>query len=1104
MHYNLSKVIIKDMAKLPGTWKRGVDLYHDKKVYIEAGLNTKEVRGVVTSSNVNELTLKFSNLGDLTMSKCTCQQKQQVNGVCQHTIALLLQLLDEGNILKRADESVLPWPFNDPTLYKSTQKEEDDYLKIKAILNRVNTNEKTDEEIENERAEKRVNKRINAFRRVKNYGLKATIDLEVHLVFSEVTYFQGFSAALWFRIGEDRLYKVSDLHQLLEAIRQQEKVKYGVKFTFDGAKHEFAPIHEQLFNTLSEMIEDNQLQRQNLLKKQYIYLTDYWLEQILILMEHESVFVDYENQVVPLRVHRQLPDLHFSISQSDEQSFDINQHNLSLYTDMNGRGRVLYDKEGNVFMVPREHQQAVMKTFDGFARREQLTLPVSHLQSVMDTVLPTIRSIGDVDFDAKVVSRINEHPLDKRVYLDYVGKQFIIRIELGYGKTVINPLSDHVRNLPEGQALVRQFSEEQKFLRNFSKRFYFHRDGELRILREVDMFRFITEDLNRIRKVARVFTSERFESKQIVKPKEVTQNIRISQNNDFLEYSIEIEGVSREELSKVLRAYKEKKKYYVLNDGNFLLLKDLKMEAVESVAKTFGIKSKAFKDTIELPMTAAYYLEHHMAEQADINRSEAFENLVSAIKEPDLTVFDVPESLKDTLRDYQTTGFNWLCSLAKLNMGGILADDMGLGKTLQVLSYILHQKEKGNKKSILIIAPTSLIYNWASEIEKFTPSLTYKIVHGAKDEREKMIKEAEEDIIITSYALIRRDEVHYREKAFMSIILDEAQHIKNDGSVGAKAVKRLKANHKFALTGTPVENHLGEFWSIFDFVLPGHLGTRLRFRTNFEKPIVQDGNQEQAASLLKLIDPFILRRLKKDVLDELPEKMESVQYVSMTTEQEQIYAATVAGVKEENADQPFNQVRMKYLAALTRLRQICSHPSSYLDNYYGESGKLDALRELLSELNSGGHRTLVFSQFTSVLKVLMENLNVDAFYLDGSTPIEQRHEMINRFNEGERDVFFISLKAGGTGLNLVGADTVIHFDPWWNPAVEDQASDRVYRIGQQRKVHIIKLITKDTIEEKILKLQDRKKALIDQVIKPGETFIQQLTEDEIRSLFDES
>ncbi|MDD2503727.1 MAG: DEAD/DEAH box helicase, partial [Clostridia bacterium] len=452
----------------------------------------------------------------------------------------------------------------------------------------------------------------------------------------------------------------------------------------------------------------------------------------------------------------------------------------------------------------------------------------------------------------------------------------------------------------------------------------------------------------------------------------------------------------------------------------------------------------------------------------------------------------------------------WLKTLSHYGLGGILADDMGLGKTLQILTLLLSDKEEGSSQPSLVIAPTSLIYNWEDEVQKFVPELTTVIITGTKAERKKLLRKIQDvDLVITSYPLIRRDKEDYGEYSFRYCIIDEAQHIKNPRSQTAKSVKSIGAKYRFALTGTPIENSLTELWSIFDFVMPGYLFSHSKFVTTYEKAIVKDQDKEASEELAAHIRPFVLRRLKNDVLKELPEKIESKMMTELTEEQKKVYLAYLVRARGEIFSEidrsGYEKSHIRILSAITRLRQICCHPGMFLEDYKGGSGKLQQLEEIVPDALAGGHRILLFSQFTSMLKLIqlrMEKLRIPFFYLDGATEAQERNHLVKRFNEGDRKIFLISLKAGGTGLNLTGADMVIHFDPWWNPAVEEQASDRAYRIGQQKVVHVMRLITRGTIEEKIEKLKEKKRSLADAVIRPGETLVSKLSREEIMALFD--
>lgn len=403
----------------------------------------------------------------------------------------------------------------------------------------------------------------------------------------------------------------------------------------------------------------------------------------------------------------------------------------------------------------------------------------------------------------------------------------------------------------------------------------------------------------------------------------------------------------------------------------------------------------------------------------------------------------------------------------------------------------------------LVVAPTSLVYNWEAEIKKFTPHLKTIVLSGGKDDRKKQAEDLEGiDVLIASYAQVRRDIEWLEQFSFRFCILDEAQQIKNAASVGASAVKRLHAQSRFALTGTPMENHPGELWSIFDFVLPGYLMDQNDF-------MQRHGDGSDSDLLAKKIRPFLMRRLKREVLAELPEKIEHRIVAELTPEQRNVYLATLAQVKKELDEtirnEGMDKAHFRMLAAITRLRQICCHPGMFLEGYEGGSGKMELLMELVGEQVENGHRILIFSQFTSMLGIIRENLNqagIKSLYLDGNTPPQDRLKLTEQYNKGDAPVFLISLRAGGYGLNLTAADTVIHYDPWWNPAVEDQATDRAHRIGQTRAVHVIRLIAHDTIEEKVSELQMRKKELIDLVVTPGEVLPSALSAKDIRALFD--
>jgi SNF2 family DNA or RNA helicase len=451
----------------------------------------------------------------------------------------------------------------------------------------------------------------------------------------------------------------------------------------------------------------------------------------------------------------------------------------------------------------------------------------------------------------------------------------------------------------------------------------------------------------------------------------------------------------------------------------------------------------------------------------------------------------------------------WLEFLRVNRFGGILADEMGLGKTLQTLAFLKSVVERRTENQpSLIVCPTSLVFNWVAEAAKFTPELKVIALHGAK--RGELFEEIPRtDLAVTSYALIRRDADLYRGIEFDTVVLDEAQHIKNRQTQNAQAVKAIRAKNKFVLTGTPIENSVLDLWSIFDFLMPGYLGSATDFKERYEAPIVRENNAEAKTRLARRIRPFLLRRLKTEVAKDLPEKIEQVSFCELTAEQQEVYQQVLESSRQEISSavgqQGLQKSRMVILTALLRLRQVCCDLRllKLEGATEGNSGKVELFGELLQEVIDGGHRVLVFSQFTEMLKLLKEQLagqSIEYAYLDGST--RDRAKVVEDFQMAEKvPVFLISLKAGGVGLNLTAADTVIHFDPWWNPAVEAQATDRAHRIGQTRVVTSYKLITKGTVEEKILNLQNKKRELIQSTLSGEEQLANSLTWEEIQGLF---
>ncbi|MDR0949730.1 MAG: DEAD/DEAH box helicase, partial [Lachnospiraceae bacterium] len=537
----------------------------------------------------------------------------------------------------------------------------------------------------------------------------------------------------------------------------------------------------------------------------------------------------------------------------------------------------------------------------------------------------------------------------------------------------------------------------------------------------------------------------------------------------------------------------KKKKFYRLKNGDFVNMEGEGIGALMELKAGLNLTDKQLRsDTIRIPKYRALYLDAELKEWQSLRltKNKAFRALVRNMKTVEDNDYEIPASLRDILREYQKRGFLWLKTLKNNGFGGILADDMGLGKTLQVIAFLLsEQQEEVENRRCLIISPASLVYNWNNEIEKFAPQLSSKMVVGTASERRKIIESIQPgDIMLTSYDLLKRDIEYYQGISFAYQVIDEAQFIKNHNTQAAKAVKMVEADFKLALTGTPVENRLSELWSIFDYLMPGFLYAYQRFRGELETPIVAAQDREAVSRLQKLIRPFVLRRLKKDVLADLPDKLEENVYAKPEGEQQKLYDAHVKRLQlmlDKQTDEEFRTSKIQVLSELTRLRQLCCDPGLLYEDYQGNSAKTDMCLDLIRNAVNGGHKILLFSQFTSMLERLNKQLREEdiSFYtLTGATSKEKRKELVEAFNRDDTSVFCISLKAGGTGLNLASADIVIHYDPWWNLAVQNQATDRAHRIGQQNVVTVYKLIVKGSIEENIIRLQDMKKELAEQIL----------------------
>ncbi len=623
-----------------------------------------------------------------------------------------------------------------------------------------------------------------------------------------------------------------------------------------------------------------------------------------------------------------------------------------------------------------------------------------------------------------------------------------------------------------------------------------------------EVFGFLDERLEELRSRGTLFISD--DLKHIIPRHTKRLGVKISYRSGLIDLSIDTEE-DEETLREILSQYKINKKYYKMQDGSFIKA-GKPLDDLISLVLDLGLRPDDLADMeIEVPRYRMSLINHFIEQSSNlyIESDERYGELVKKFQEPDEEAHVIPEEIDGILREYQREGVKWLNHLCDNHFGALLADEMGLGKTVQVIAFLASRKGSGRT---LIVCPASLIYNWHHEIKRFAPNLNPVMVVGNFDVRKRIIESSkEDDVLITSYDLQKRDIEIYEKLSFFCEVVDEAQFIKNANTQASVGVKAMRSTFRIALTGTPIENRLGELWSIFDYILPGYLYTYRRFKNSFEAIISHkvetkeedDAKNEAMEKLRMLISPFVLRRAKANVLNDLPEKMEKVYYAPLEAEQRKEYLARALELKKmvtASTDESFSANRFDILASLMRLRQICCSPVLASDMYEGNSAKEDMCIDLIRYAIDEGHKVLLFSQFTSMLDILCKRLDgemIDHFLLTGETPKEERLEMVSRFQEEDVPVFCISTKAGGTGLNLTAADIVILYDPWWNTAVENQATDRAHRIGQTHKVTVYRLIVQDTIEEKIIALQKNKQDLAETVLGGSEMANASLTREQM-------
>jgi SNF2 family DNA or RNA helicase len=1012
-------------------------------------------KAIVKGTHYYEVLLKFRG-NTLTAFNCTCPYVRQYNSMCKHVVAALLYIHKNKGDLKR------PW-----------------------AIKRKDVEAEVLSELFSKSGEK-----------------KQPVKVEyIFEFFPHGGY--DFISRMHMKIGIDRMYILREVKRFFDAIESGRPYEFGKKFTFNPLLHGFAGEDENVFSILKEIYEiEKKLYWQSpkvFFNERYVNLTYGYLKKIAAALGQRKFhmtsphieIVSFETRERPFSVAVVKEGDGISVRATGDIGLPLDRDYRLVYKD---KKIYVFDTDDPAFPIVKGIflKYGEELRFEGENQRKFISL-IDRFEN--DTFLEISPDLKDA---------VVKKPLKLSIKIEGYKKGIAADVKFVYGEKIIDPFSK-----AEDDLILRDYGKEEYILKLFRDSGFELDRGRLVLIDEEKLYTFIKDIAPRLAGMGEVYYSSDVKHLFSTKAPRIRPSVRSLAGN-LLEIRMHMEDIDEKTAEEILRAIKEKRKYFRLKDGSFLSLEGDEVKGVEKLLEDVP-KEDIKQNSVNLSKYRFLGLVGKLKSEDSlpIEGLAEFEKVLDRIVNSRNQRIEPPKSLAGVLREYQVTGFKWMKVLAQSGLGGILADDMGLGKTLQAIAFLLSAKEEGvTPRTSLVVAPSTLIYNWENEISKFAPELRIMVVAGTALERRRKIKNlGEYDVVITSYPLLRNDVDFYAKHEFYALVLDEAQHIKNFESLNAKSAKRINSLVKFALTGTPMENSPAELWSIFDFIMPGYLFSYKKFNEVYQKPIME-GDKKAIEELKKLISPFVLRRTKKDVLKELPEKIETTLKVDMTPQQKKLYLSYLMKIKGEIEErikrEGFEKSRMHIFSGLLRLRQICCHPGLFIENYRGKSGKIELLEELLSELVESGHRVLVFSQFTSMLSIIRESLDrlkIDYAYLDGSTGVSERKRIVDDFNSGKGKVFLLSLKAGGVGLNLTSADTVIHFDPWWNPAVEEQAADRAYRMGQENNVQVFRLITRGTIEEKIDELQKRKRDLISSIVSEGEVFINALSKEEIMELF---
>ena len=925
--------------------------------------------------------------------------------------------------------------------------------------------------------------------------VKEQVKLEVELYPHSSYYHQYIEVKL--KIGTGRMYSLNNkINTFLDAYNNPGIItKFGKEFTYDSSCHYFNNEDSDILNFFIKQARTDYYGNVSL--NQYAFnLKDNQITKFFELLENKQFTVIGHGKINGIISENPFKT---TLSKREDGKYIFNI-DLGKQIIMPTDKHVIY--KDKLYKLDNKTSKIISELIDN--KTDTLMFTEEQLSKFTSGVLPIFKS--NINLDKSVDIVIANDPVPK-LYFDLMYSKIICNLKFDYNDNLIEYFDNSNNNI------VRNQDFEEEVVNDILKYNFVMEDKKI-FLSDIDLIgNFLENDLQELTEKYDTFTSQKIKDTSIIKKTNVSSQFTIGQDN-IMSYTFDMDGIETGEIFDIFESMKQRKKYFKLKNGDFIDIENNEnLNQLQNLVNDMDLSNSDIKKgTGVIPKYRAIYLDSLKNSKYDIIKTNnMFDELIKNFN----TYKDAPVDLskKDLkiLRDYQVTGVKWLTNIHRCGFGGILADEMGLGKSIQVIYFIKQLLKENKDAKILIVSPTSLIYNWSNEFDKFGNELKYKVIASNKNDRVEILKNMDDtNIYITTYGLLRQDEELYSDIKFETCIIDEAQNIKNVNAGITKVVKKVNANTKIALSGTPIENSVLELWSIFDFIMPGYLSNLNKFKSKYNVKDITEEDLKIFDDLNKQISAFILRRKKSDVILELPDKLENNIYLDLLPEQKKLYISQVNKTRKEMdeaiQEEGFMKARFKILQLLTRLRQICIDPKIVFENYEGGSCKMDNLVNIVKDTIKNGHKILIFTSYKTALEIAKEKLNsegVKTYVIAGDVSAKKRMELVDKFNNDDTNVFLIMLKAGGTGLNLTSADVVIHLDLWWNPQVENQATDRAHRIGQKNTVEVIKLICKGTIEERIIELQNKKKILSDSLIdgkNRDENMLSTLSEKDLKAL----